>query len=101
MDEVKQIRTRDDLMALANELGMRPDWHEPDEREVTARAFGGNFDNAGFYGQAEFLDWIQRYGFERAERGIEMWITLYRDGDPVAEVNLASLFAFACGWDGA
>jgi hypothetical protein len=87
-----QISTQAQLQALARELGVRPDWHEPDEQEVTARVWGQNFDNAGFWGSGR--DW------DMPADCIEMWVTLYRDGEPVAEVNLATLFAFACGTDG-
>ncbi len=29
------------------------------------------------------------------EPGFEMWVRLYKDGQPVADVNLATLFAWA------
>lgn len=98
---IQRITRRDDLVALKNVLGVRPDWHEPDERDVTARVFGSDFDNAGNWGTAEAL---QRKA-DRA-RGIprsgslELGVTIYRDGKPVAEVNLATLFAFATGFEG-
>ncbi len=97
MSEIQRVETRDDLIALANRLGVRPDWHEPDEQEVTASVHGGSFDNAGYWGEREYAAWITKYGLKRADRSIEMWVTLYQDGHPVAEVNLASLFAFATG----
>jgi hypothetical protein len=102
---IKQIRTRDDLVALKNELGLRPDWHEPDERGVTADVDGASFDNAGFWGAVEAARLRAKYSdtpLLRAgtEQMIEMWVTLSCDGEPVAEVNLATLFAFATGWPG-
>jgi hypothetical protein len=97
---IQRITRRDDLVALKNVLGMHPDWHEPDGRDVTARVFGSDFDNAGNWGTAEAL---QRKA-ERA-RGIprsgslELGVTIYRDGKPVAEVNLATLLAWATGYE--
>lgn len=95
MDKIKRIETRDDLIALASELGMRPDWHEPDERGVRADVRGYSFDNAGFWGYAEVAreDSI-------GPAGLEMWVTLWQGDQPVAEVNLATLLAFACGYEG-
>jgi hypothetical protein len=102
MTEIQRITTRDDLVALANKLGMRADWHEPDEKGVTARFYGKDFDNAGFWGEAE----IERVKHERARgyaaglNGLEMWVAVFHDGERVAEVNLATLFAFATGFEG-
>jgi hypothetical protein len=99
---VQRITARDDLVALANELGMRAGWHEPDEKGVTARVFGTEFDSAGAWGTAE----TQRRTAEAARgwmtgvSALEMWVTIYREGEPVAEVNLATLFAFAAGFEG-
>lgn len=91
---VKTIHTRAELQELARQLRVRPNWHEPDEQEVTARVFGLSFDNAGFWGQDE----VRRVGgMGPYSEGLEMWVTLYQDGYPVAEVNLATLFSWACG----
>ena len=35
-----QIHERQQLVALAKQLKVRPDWHEPDEQEVTVRVKG-------------------------------------------------------------
>jgi hypothetical protein len=102
MTEIQRITTRDDLVALANKLGMRADWHEPDEKDVTAAVTGASFDNAGSWGAAE----LERRKAERRQghmaglTDLELWVTIYRDGEPVAEVNLATLFAFAAGFEG-
>jgi hypothetical protein len=98
--EIKRINTRAALVELARELKMRPDWHEPDERDVTAKVRGGSFDNAGSWGEGDFLAWIGMYGLRRAEESLELWVTLYQDGQPVAEINLATLFAWATGFEG-
>lgn len=97
---VKRIMTAAELRELAKQLQVRKDWHEPDEQEVTASVFGGSFDNAGFWGDEEYITWVRRYGRPRADRGIEMYVSIQQDGKVIAEVNLATLFAFACGYEG-
>jgi hypothetical protein len=96
MTDIKRIETKAELRALAAELGVRKDWHEPDEREVTAECRGTAFDNAGFWGEE-----AER---ERDERGyspefVEQYVVLKREGESVAIVNLATLFALAAGRD--
>ncbi len=81
---IRRIITPAQLRELAAELGVRPDWHEPDEQEVGAEVYGECFDNAGFWG-----DDLLSLG------GYEMWVRLYKDSQPVADVNLATLFAWA------
>jgi hypothetical protein len=101
MADIKRIITRAELVELARELKMRPDWHEPDEQEVTAKVRGGSFDNAGSWGEGDFLAWTGMYGARpRLEESLELWVILYQDGQPVAEVNLATLFAWATGFEG-
>jgi hypothetical protein len=85
-----RIQRREQLVELAEELGVRPDWHEPDEQEVSALCVGDDFDNAGF--------WPAGYGFkgpsakgERTEKHVIIW----KGGQAVAAVNLASLLAWA------
>ena len=89
---MKRITRRWELKELANELGVRPNWHEPDEQEVTASTHGVSFDNAGFWGQE------YRSSFDGAEY-TEQYVILHKDGEPVAAVNLATLFAWATGYD--
>lgn len=86
-------RTAAELAALADRLGVS-DWHEPDEQDVYQRtvprpappqaqgaawvdATDGTFDNAGF-------------------PTMEQMAVLYQNLEPVAEVALATLFAWAC-----
>jgi hypothetical protein len=72
------ITNRAQLQQLARDLGVRKDWHEPDEQGVDA-AVGGEFlDNAG--GVAD-----------------ELTVVIYKDDKEVATVNLATLLAFATG----
>lgn len=89
-----RINTRRELVALAGELGVRPDWHEPDEQEVTVRIEGENFDNAGHWPAA------QASGIPGIEWSGEYCVVLIKDGVDVAVVNLASLFSMATDPDG-
>jgi hypothetical protein len=82
---IRRIIAPVQLRDLAVELGVRPDWHEPDEQEVGAEVYGESFDNAGFWGAERLV----------SGPGMEMWVRLYKDGQPVADVNLATLFAWA------
>jgi hypothetical protein len=92
---VKRINTRAQLLSLAAHLGVRPDWHEPGERGVTAETHGTVFDNAGNWGAA-FHE--QRRGPGPHPRA-EMYVILRQHGRAVAEVNLATLCAFATGYE--
>jgi len=71
------INSKADMKKGAEYLGVRDDWHEPDEQEVDAYVDGKRFDNAGVAG--------------------EIVVTLFKDEKPIAEVNLATLFAIASG----
>ena len=90
---VKKIHEREELVALAKKLGVRQDWHEPDNQDVSIEVRGASFDNAGFWGK-EFED-------EKAAKPKElpcepeMYVIISHRSKPVAEVNLADLFAFA------
>jgi hypothetical protein len=99
---VERIDTRAQLIALQQRLQLREDWHEPDEREVSAVTQGSRFDNAGFWGAAELAQRMTQRNVapHHALRGMEQYVTIRVDGQPVAEVNLATLFAFACGYEG-
>lgn len=85
----KRINSRSELVELAARLGVRADWHEPDEQDVTAETYGMSFDNAGFWAD----------GRSDGKRYEEMYVELRKDGEPVAAVNLATLFAWATGFD--
>lgn len=93
---MKKIMTRQELVDLAAELGVRHDWHEPDEQGITARVFGDSFDNAMgpgyFYGTPPD---------EHCELTVELKRLEYDDhgqavvGEPIAQINLATLLAWA------
>jgi hypothetical protein len=84
MSDIARIDTPEQLQELAEKLGVRPDWHEPDEQEVTAHVDGDCFDNAGFWPRDKYTG-----------QGMEMHVTLRQHGEVVAQVNLATLFAMA------
>lgn len=102
---VRRISTREELIDLAAKLKVSGDWHENDEAGVTAHVHGLIFDNAGLWP----LNVVTLHGGE-AEAGIpftaptpghaEIHVTLCADGEPVAAVNLATLFAWATGMCG-
>jgi hypothetical protein len=88
---MKRITSKTELEALAQKLGVRPDWHEPDEQEVTAEVRGVSFDNAGTWGPG-----FDPSTYPNIE---EMHVVLTQDGENVACVNLATLFAWATGYE--
>lgn len=97
---IRPLRTRSELIELARELGVRRDWHEPDEQGITARVEGTplNFDNAmgagHWYGdwrpgeqpQAELHVVLSRRELENGKA---------QRGEDIATINLADLFAWA------
>ena len=94
---MRRIDSAADLAAFAAEVGMRPDWHEPDERDITARVEGVSFDNSGF--------WPAERPGAAGSPGLELHLifsrTEIRDGvavpvEDIAAVNLATLCAWAC-----
>lgn len=87
---VLHVQTKRQLQIVARELGVRPDWHEPDEQQVTAVVKGESFDNAGFWGSYQDIRRDITHG--PAE---EMFVQLRQNGETVAEINLATLFAIA------
>jgi hypothetical protein len=89
-----RVDTKDQLRQMADELKVRPDWHEPDEQLVTAVVHGSDFDNAGFWGRDSRGELIT---FGRNHQ--ELWVELFRDHQPVAEINLATLLAWATGFE--
>lgn len=99
---MRRINNRQELRELAKELGVRPDWHEPDEQDLTAEFGGQSFDNAGFWPADD------RIGPDAGH--LEMHVVLWRTegedehgnakkSEPIAAVNLATLLAWACGTD--
>jgi len=98
---VIRITSRTELIELARVLGVRSDWHEPDEQDLGATVGGVSFDNAGF--------WPPRGDAsdpppEAGELHVVLWRTEVIAGityhvEPLAAVNLATLFSWATGHD--
>lgn len=91
MTDTKRIHTQAELREVAASLGVRGDWHEPDEQGVNADVHGDHLDNA----MGPQLDEDDSCG--------ELNVVIYKDvegepgsSDAVAVVNLATLLAFAC-----
>lgn len=74
---MNEIRTKKELIELKKSLGVRDDWHEPDNDGVTAKVTGGKFDNAGF--------------------DDEKFVVIKQDGNET-KINLATLLAIASGY---
>lgn len=89
---MERIENARELRALADRLRVRPDWHEPDEQELTARVEGESFDNAGHWPPSEVRSGREWTG--------ELCVIISQDGRDVAAVNLASLLAMASYPDG-
>ena len=82
---MKRINSREELQTLAAELGVRPDWINPDEQNVTVSVHGTVFDNTGFWPQKDYIDDVD----------VEHHAVINQAGTEVAVVNLADLFAWA------
>jgi len=93
MTDVQRIKNRSEFIDLARRLGVRPDWHEPDEQEVTARVEGQSFDNAGTWP----VDPLAPEDSARSKDSpaLEMHVVIQQGGEDVAVVNLATLCAWA------
>jgi hypothetical protein len=93
----RRIRSKRELEQLASELGLRHDWHEPDERGITAVVKGESFDNAGFWGSSQPFKTAPHT--LHGSPGEELYVQLrYRSESgetPFAEINLATLLAWA------
>lgn len=79
---IRGIHTFRDLSELAAELGVRDNWHEPDEQGVSARIIGTHLDNA----------------MGSTTRGIgdagEFNVVIMKDAQDVAVINLATLLSW-------
>ena len=90
---MKRINNAKELNELAKELGVRPDWHEPDEQEVNARIIGSHLDNA--MGADPDAD-DDPDGSVRTRHWGEYNVVITKKGKDVAVVNLAELLAWGC-----
>lgn len=94
--EVVRVHYKTQLQEVAAILGVRADWHEPDEQGVTAVVFGQSFNNCGTWPHDPTQPHDTCVGRLNSE-GLEMYVDLYKEGLLIAQVNLATLFAMACG----
>lgn len=98
-----RISSRQELIDFQRTHGLRYDWHEPDEQNITARVEGVSFDNAGFWPTDPSTDRRTtelHVIFSRTEWTAEA----QRNGEPeimedLACVNLAYLCAWSTGLD--
>jgi hypothetical protein len=96
---MQRITNRRELVELAKKLGVRDDWHEPDEQGITAEVRGLSFDNAGF--------WPHEAHPGLNDLSQEQYVVLQRqtynhdgelsDPEDLACINLATLCAWATG----
>lgn len=98
------ITERDQFVEFARKHGLRMNWHEPDEQDITARVAGVAFDNAGF--------WPAQHG--NSTESVELHVIFAKQpwsdeecpcgdvhrlaGEDLAAVNLATLCAWATGY---
>lgn len=102
-----RITTREQLLAVADRLGVSADWHENDQHAVTASVNGMSFDSAGDWPMEEVT--FTGHAQSLAHAGIptamptpphaEIYVTLHQNGERIAQINLAVLFGLACGYN--
>lgn len=91
------ITNRTQLRGFAATLGVRPDWHEPDEQDLTARVEGTTFDNAGFWPLCEVRGTVTPELHVVFSRLVIDADGVSRRGEDLAAVNLATLCSWATG----
>lgn len=103
--KVEIVTRREQLCLLATYLGVRPDWHEPDEQRITARVEGNEFDNAGFWpeptahGTQELHVILSRiYDNDHDDSCPSDGSCGHQRIEDIAAVNLATLLAWATGY---
>ena len=95
---ILRIYTVEQLKQFRRDHKIPADWHEPGQAGVTAMVSGHVLDNAGFWGQnGNTADFPSVY--------TELWVTILvasESGEPIprAEVNIATLLSWACGYRG-
>ena len=91
---VERLDTKGALSAFAENHGLRPDWHEPDEQNINARIIGTHLDNAG---GSTSIRRVSEDGYDFTEFNIVL-TTNGENDEPVkdlAVINLATLLAIA------
>lgn len=75
--ELRVITGRAELGELHREIGVRPNWREPDEQDISVTITDGSFDNAF------------------AITDLETGVVIHQEGNPIAYISLATLFSLA------
>jgi len=84
------------LIALRDSIGVRPDWHEPDESEVSVSIVSPKYVGNSTYKLTE----TKAKGFDNAYGDkTEAHIVIYKDGKVAGKLNLCYLLSLACGND--
>jgi hypothetical protein len=90
------VDSQKSLVALRDSLGVRPDWHEPDEAEVSVAVVSPKSEGGGNYNLVQTK--IRRFDNAFSDK-TEAHIVIYKEGKVAGRVNLAYLFSLACGND--
>lgn len=92
---VPMIREPYDLMMFRDEHGLRVDWHEPDEKNISARIIGRHLDNAmGSTTRHEHADWGGEFNVVLTFVEYDEESNEHTSRD-LAVVNLATLLSWA------
>lgn len=99
---VHHIQDADDLERFRRTHGVRSDWHEPDEQDITATVIGHNLDNASTHVDDVYdhdEPW-KSFTVVLHEQAVDEESSLVTGpGKPLAYVNLAQLLSWACNFE--
>jgi len=95
-DEIPFIDSAEGLASLADTLGLRSDWHEPDESDVTATLVNPTYKGGNLFNLRETK--IRHLDNAYTDR-TEAYLAIYKDGEVKARINIATLLALASGYD--
>lgn len=70
------------LIEFAQKTGVHPDWHEPDEKNVSAKVVGVHLNNA--FGELVSNEFLK-----------QEFVVVLSNGDEHFSINLATLLAIA------
>jgi hypothetical protein len=90
------INSQSALIALRDSMGVRTDWHEPDEQEVSVSIVSTKYVGNSTYNLTEtkVRNFDNAYGDKT-----EAHIVIYKNGCVAGKLNLAYLLSLACGND--
>ena len=91
----ERMRDPHDLTEFADKYGLREDWHEPDEKSISARIIGRHLDNAmGSTTRHEHADWGGEFNVVLTFVEYDEESNEHTSRD-LAVVNLATLLSWA------